>query len=129
MIDVDHFKNYNDLLGHPAGDAALRQLAAVIRGHLRLGDVGARYGGEEFGLILTNTDKREASEAVERLRWVIETHPFVRREVQPGGKLTISAGIATAPEDGDSYEGLVQKADVALYMAKSAGRNHVEVTA
>jgi diguanylate cyclase (GGDEF)-like protein len=129
MIDVDHFKNYNDLLGHPAGDAALRQLAVVIRGHLRLGDVGARYGGEEFGLILTNTDKREASEAVERLRWVIETHPFVRRDVQPGGKLTISAGIATSPEDGDSYESLVQKADVALYLAKSAGRNHVEATA
>jgi diguanylate cyclase (GGDEF)-like protein len=129
MIDVDHFKNYNDLLGHPAGDTVLRQLAAVIRGHLRLGDVGARYGGEEFALILANTDKREATDAVERLRFLVESHPFDRREVQPAGKLTISAGIATCPEDGESYEVLVQNADIALYLAKSSGRNHVEATA
>jgi diguanylate cyclase (GGDEF)-like protein len=127
MMDVDHFKNYNDLLGHPAGDDVLKELATLIRGHLRSGDLGCRYGGEEFGLILPSSNREEAALATERLRLLIEKHPFPGRDVQPGGRVTVSAGVASAPEDGVDYETLVQKADTALYVAKSAGRNAVRV--
>jgi diguanylate cyclase (GGDEF)-like protein len=129
MVDVDYFKNYNDRLGHLAGDTALKQLARVIREHLRTGDVGARYGGEEFALIMTNTAKQTAVQVLERLRLIVEAHPFESRRVQPSGRLTISAGIACAPQDGTEYEGVVHKADSALYEAKSRGRNRVETAA
>jgi diguanylate cyclase (GGDEF)-like protein len=127
MLDVDYFKNYNDRLGHVAGDAALKELARLIREHLRTGDVGARYGGEEFSVILTNTPKDVAAAVLERLRLIVEAHPFANRRCQPHGRFTISAGIACAPRDGDQYETLVQQADSALYEAKSRGRNRVEV--
>jgi len=105
----------------------LKELAGLIRGHLRSGDLGSRYGGEEFGLILTNSSREDAAQAMERLRRLIESHPFPRREVQPAGRVTVSAGVASAPEDGVDYETLVQRADTALYLAKSAGRNNVQV--
>jgi diguanylate cyclase (GGDEF)-like protein len=129
MIDVDHFKSYNDALGHPSGDEALRELAGVIRSHLREGDLGARYGGEEFALIMVNTGKEEGRLAVERLRRMVEAHPFPNAGVQPGGHLTISAGFAACPEDAREYEELVRKADQALYAAKERGRNRVEAAA
>jgi diguanylate cyclase (GGDEF)-like protein len=129
MIDVDHFKSYNDALGHPSGDEALRELAGVIRRHLREGDLGARYGGEEFALIMVNTGKEEGRLAVERLRRMVEAHPFQNAGVQPGGRLTISAGLAACPEDAREYEELVRKADQALYAAKGRGRNRVEAAA
>jgi diguanylate cyclase (GGDEF)-like protein len=125
MIDVDHFKNYNDLRGHPAGDGVLRALARLIRSHLRTGDVGARYGGEEFAVIMTASGRAEGIQTMERLRALVADHPFEGRDVQPGGRLTFSAGVAACPEDGTDYETLVQKADVALYIAKSRGRNRV----
>jgi diguanylate cyclase (GGDEF)-like protein len=129
MIDVDHFKSYNDALGHPSGDEALRELAGVIRRHLREGDLGARYGGEEFALIMVNSGKDEGRLAVERLRRMVEAHPFPNAGVQPGGHLTISAGFAAWPEDAREYEELVRKADQALYAAKGRGRNRVEAAA
>jgi len=129
MIDVDHFKNYNDTLGHLAGDEVLRQLAQALQDRMRVSDVMARYGGEEFGLILVNTDREDALEVTERLRHEIQARRFPREEVQPGRHLTISAGIATCPEDGIDYEELIQKADEALYAAKAAGRNRVHAAA
>jgi len=126
MIDVDFLKPYNDTLGHLAGDAGLRELAAVLRSHLRVSDVLARYGGDEFALIMINTPKRGAFEAVERLRELVESHPFRGAEVLPSGRLTVSAGIAGYPEDGMDYEELVRKADEALYEAKHQGRNRVQ---
>ncbi len=126
MIDLDFFKNYNDTLGHLAGDALLRELAALLRGHLRVSDVLARYGGEEFGLIMVNTPKDEAILAMERLRTLVEEYPFRGGSIQPFGRLTVSVGIASCPADGTDYEELVRKADGALYAAKRMGRNQVQ---
>lgn len=125
MIDVDYFKNYNDALGHLAGDVILKELAQLMRRELRASDFLARYGGEEFGLIMTNTPKDVAYHAVDRLRRIIEDHAFRGTHVLPGKRLTISAGVATAPHDAVSYEELVQCADGALYAAKREGRNIV----
>ena len=125
MIDVDFFKPYNDTWGHLAGDAALRELAELLRGRMRASDVLARYGGEEFGLVMKRTARDEAVRTVERLRIAVETyafHPAMGREAP----LTISAGVAAAPEDAWEYATLVQRADEALYEAKRLGRNRVE---
>lgn len=125
MVDVDFFKHYNDTLGHMAGDIALREMAAVMRRELRLHDMVARYGGEEFALIMINASKEEASPILERLRADVQEHPFRHRDIQPTGRITVSAGLAAFPEDGTTYEELLKRADDALYRAKNAGRNRV----
>lgn len=129
MIDVDSFKAYNDALGHVAGDMALRELAAVMRKHLRVSDMLARYGGEEFGLVMVNASRDEAYLAIDRLRETVEAYGFPDEEVLPGGQLTISAGIAICPDDARDFETLVERADEALYAAKRHGRNRVRTTA
>jgi diguanylate cyclase (GGDEF)-like protein len=129
MIDVDHFKNYNDHRGHPEGDALLRQLADVIRSGLRAGDLAARYGGEEFAVVMINTALADGAEVVERLRRAVEETAFPHREIQPGARLTVSAGVAEFPGDGDNDEAVVLAADSALYRAKAAGRNRVLLAA
>lgn len=126
MVDVDSFKNYNDRLGHPAGDALLRELATLMRAQLRGIDVVARYGGEEFGIIMPGTTGEQAQLSLERIRSGVAQHPFPRREVQPGGALTISAGYATCPDDAAHLDELMRLADEALYRAKHLGRNRVE---
>ena len=125
MIDVDHFKNYNDTLGHPAGDEVLRRLAQLMKDHIRNTDFLARFGGEEFALLMVNTPRREAAAGVQRIIDAVEAHPFPDEHVQPGGHLTISAGIATAPEDGTEPVAIIRASDVALYDAKRRGRNRV----
>lgn len=125
LIDVDNFKNYNDTLGHLAGDDVLRSLADVLQHHLRVSDVAARYGGEEFAVMMVNIDRGQAVEAAERLRNVIEDHTFAREEIQPSGNLTVSLGVAACPEDGDMAEELMREADQALYRAKREGKNRV----
>ena len=125
IADVDFFKHYNDKLGHLAGDRALRELADVMRRELRLHDMVARFGGEEFSMIMINAGKDESYPILERLRADVEEHPFRHRDIQPTGRLTISAGLAAYPEDGETYEEVLSKADEALYEAKHAGRNRV----
>lgn len=125
MIDVDHFKNYNDTLGHLAGDEVLQELADLFSGLCRESDIVARYGGEEFAVVMPNTSRSDAAETIERLRTIVEEHEFRGERIQPEGQLTISAGIAGYPEDARSYDGLVRAADRALYLAKSRGRNRV----
>lgn len=125
MIDVDFFKNYNDTLGHPAGDTLLRELAQVITLQMRQSDFFARYGGEEFVLVMVNTPGLDALDVMERLRIHIETHRFPDEEIQPTKSLTISAGLACFPDNGSTYEELIAHADQALYVAKSRGRNRV----
>lgn len=125
MVDVDDFKNYNDTLGHLAGDQILRELADVFREEVRLSDVVARYGGEEFGIIMINTEAPEALEASDRLREAIEDHAFRNEQIQPSGRLTVSAGVAEYPTDGTTFEALIQRADEALYAAKRKGKNRV----
>jgi diguanylate cyclase (GGDEF)-like protein len=125
MIDVDHFKHYNDHHGHPAGDEVLRQLSHLMTDGRRANDFVARYGGEEFAVVLVDTPKLTAAKVAERLRERICAHPFEHAAAQPGGHLSISVGVATFPEDAGDAEGLVRAADSALYSAKHAGRNCV----
>lgn len=125
LIDVDNFKNYNDTLGHLAGDEVLQALADVLQEHLRVSDIAARYGGEEFAVMMVNVDRGQAVEAAERLRGVIEDHDFEQEEIQPSGNLTVSLGVAACPADGDTAEELMREADEALYRAKREGKNRV----
>jgi diguanylate cyclase (GGDEF)-like protein len=127
MIDVDDFKAFNDSRGHLAGNMALRRLAAVLRKSVREVDVAARYGGEEFAILLPNTPKLAALKLAEKLRGAVERAGIGR--AVPGGTckpLTVSIGVATLPGDAASGEELVERADSALYIAKSVGKNCVK---
>ena len=130
LCDVDHFKQYNDHLGHPAGDLCLKKMAAVLTGQLkRPADLAARYGGEEFALLLPNTDLAGALRVGEACRAGLEQlalpHPGA-----PRGFVTMSMGVACiVPGEDDTLENLIVRADAALYEAKRAGRNRVEAAA
>jgi diguanylate cyclase (GGDEF)-like protein len=124
MLDVDTFKQFNDTFGHPAGDEVLRQLARVLTDTRRANDVVARYGGEEFAVILVDTAKFTAAKVAERVRERVAAHDF-SDAAQKAGKISVSIGVATFPDDGADAEGLVRAADTALYAAKRAGRNRV----
>ncbi len=125
MIDVDHFKHYNDLNGHPAGDEVLRRLAEIFRNTTRTSDIVARYGGEEFIIILPETPNIAALKLAEKIRATVEEEKFLNGNSQPLGKLTVSVGVATFPDESQSPEDLIQRADEQLYNAKSKGRNRV----
>jgi len=126
MIDIDHFKNYNDYHGHQKGDEVLRKIASILRDNVRTIDRVYRYGGEEFLVMLPEIDKEGALACAERLRRKVEQEPFEgEEESQPSGKITISIGVASYPLDGDSIEKLIEAADSALYRAKASGRNRV----
>jgi len=123
MLDIDDFKHYNDTNGHLSGDMVLKQLSQILTGNLRRTDAAFRYGGEEFAVILPATSSEGAHIIVEKVRKEIENFPFEYREKQPGGKVTVSIGIATYPIDGKRAEDLVSCADKALYQAKATGKN------
>lgn len=120
MLDLDHFKLYNDTHGHEMGNVVLKETAQALKENLRPGDTLARYGGEEFAVILVEAGREQAEAAAERLRKAVET--------LPGGRLTISLGGASFPQDALAAQGLIEKADSALYSAKRAGRNRLEWT-
>ena len=127
MMDVDHFKNYNDTHGHPAGDGVLRSIGRLMEEVARPGDVIARYGGEEFILCFTEVSTEEqAFELADALRERIEDHAFYGAEQQPGGRLTVSIGAAISSAD-QPLDKLIEQADRALYRSKDAGRNQVTV--
>jgi diguanylate cyclase (GGDEF)-like protein len=128
MIDVDHFKKYNDRHGHPAGDEALRTVARCIAEDRRQVDVVARYGGEEFALLLHDASKAHAVEVAEKIRQRVSAAPIAGADKQPLGKMTVSIGIAVCPEDAKTAEALLEAADVALYRAKKSGRDSVVVS-
>ncbi len=125
MIDIDYFKQYNDLNGHIAGDVALREMAAILRRSVKREDTVARYGGEEFAMVLFRTDGAGGKMVAERLRREVEKVDFPNEQVLPGGHLTISVGLAAFPEDKLDRAGLIAGADEALYAAKRTGRNRV----
>jgi two-component system, cell cycle response regulator len=128
LCDIDHFKAYNDAMGHPAGDQALRAVAATIREHSRSGDTAYRYGGEEFVVILPEQTLATAAVAAERLRRSVEELRIPHPGLDRPGVVTLSAGVAELlPGDGTSVERLVADADAALYRAKQLGRNRVQV--
>lgn len=130
MIDLDNFKQANDLGGHAFGDYVLSATAKIIREHLRESDMAGRYGGEEFAVILPETDGAHAAPVAEKLRAAIEAFEFrTNRYPPPGGPprhFTVSVGVASLPasEDGDS-DTLMSQADTALFEAKHAGKNRV----
>jgi len=125
MLDVDHFKIYNDTHGHPAGDEVLKTLADIITSRLRDVDRSARYGGEEFVLLLPETDRKSGKVVAEDIRAQMESYPFKGRESQPLGAVTVSFGVAQFPSDGEDAAVLIKQADDALYRAKNGGRNQV----
>lgn len=133
FIDVDHFKQYNDRNGHPAGDRLLHRLAGVLTGGRdsglppvgRASDVTARYGGEEFVVILPETGLDGALVKAERLRDSVAEHPFEHGAAQPAGAVTISVGVACFPHHAENKAELIAAADQQLYRAKRAGRNRV----
>jgi two-component system chemotaxis response regulator CheY len=130
MIDLDHFKNYNDTYGHPRGDAALQHVAAILAADLRAGDTAYRYGGEEFVVLYPNETTDNAASSTERIRATIEALSVPHTGNPPTNILTISAGVATytPPSDTDANR-IVECADQALYEAKQHGRNRVHAAA
>ena len=127
LLDIDHFKNYNDTLGHQAGDEVLRMIGKFLKETIRDEDIVARYGGEEFCIILPGIEKSGIPILGERVRKKIESEKFFKEEVQPGGKVTISIGSSTFPDDAKNFSDLVEKADKALYQAKNSGRNQIKL--
>jgi diguanylate cyclase (GGDEF)-like protein len=124
MIDIDHFKRYNDAHGHLQGDVVLREVAQSLRNNIREIDLAARFGGEEFVVLMTKTSKEGARAAAEKLRLCVAEAIFPGTETsQPGGKLTLSLGLAEFPDDSNNATDLLNLADQALYRAKEEGRN------
>jgi diguanylate cyclase (GGDEF)-like protein len=126
MVDIDHFKTFNDTYGHPAGDEALRTFAKVVGGSIRASDVAARYGGEEFIIALRHAGLDEAQVIAEKLRAAVEQTIV---ELGPGrfARITASFGVASTGAHVHDQKALVSLADAALYRAKEGGRNRVEV--
>jgi len=118
MIDIDGFKAFNDTHGHQAGDSIIREISRIFRDISRKIDIIARYGGEEFVIILPITKKQEALVLAERIRKAVETSHALKN-------ITISIGVASFPEDGNTKEDLIAKADKALYEAKRSGKNRI----
>jgi two-component system cell cycle response regulator len=127
MMDLDDFKQYNDKLGHLAGDRILRESAQVIKDSVREIDLAARYGGEEFVVILPYADSENALNVAERIQKAISNYTFSYETVSALKKITFSIGIATCPSDSLTAEELIQNADSMLYKAKKEGKNRVYV--
>jgi diguanylate cyclase (GGDEF)-like protein len=125
LIDIDHFKSYNDTHGHPAGDRLLQQVGRLLTDHLRAIDIVARYGGEEFAVLMLDTDLDEGTRTAAKLVDLFGRTAFEGEDTQPMGKLTISAGVASHPSQAHTAPDLVEKADRALYAAKRQGRHRV----
>jgi diguanylate cyclase (GGDEF)-like protein len=122
LIDIDHFKSINDLLGHNAGDRALARVGVIIAENVREGDVAGRFGGEEFIVLMRDADRERALAVAERLRSAIETSGLAYAD---GAPMTISVGVSYARKSDTTSEALIERADRALYRAKNAGRNRV----
>lgn len=136
FLDVDHFKNFNDAKGHPAGDALLKTLARIVantgempevtsRG--RVSDIAARYGGEEFVVVLPRTHKAGTVLRAQRLRESVWDYNFEHGDVQPAGRISVSVGVACFPDDALDKTDLIRAADDAMLRAKRDGRNRVVV--
>jgi len=127
MLDVDHFKQYNDLYGHPAGDRCLVQVAEAMRSCLRRpGDLVARYGGEEFIAVLPQTGAEQAQQAAERIRLAVQALRILHEGSATDAVVTVSVGVANARATAELTESsLISAADAALYRAKHGGRNRV----
>ncbi len=124
MIDIDHFKRYNDTYGHEAGDAVLSELGRFLEKSLRGGDTPCRYGGEEFTVLLPGASLENALQKAERLREGVK-ELNVQHRGRSIGAITLSMGVACFPDQGLTGEILLRAADQALYQAKASGRDRV----
>ena len=120
VLDLDGFKQVNDTHGHPAGDRALRLVATAVRASLRTSDLAARYGGDEFILLLDDCDDAAAQRILHRIRSTVQA-----LSIGVGEPISFSAGLASYPECGRTFDQLVHRADEALFVAKRAGKNDV----
>jgi diguanylate cyclase (GGDEF)-like protein len=127
MLDIDHFKIYNDTYGHMVGDEVLRLTVQAIRSHIKKTDTVGRWGGEEFGIVLPNATITQANMVANRIRRTLSELPLFDVEGQTLPKPTISQGIATIPDHTTDADELVIIADRALYRAKDRGRDQVAV--
>ena len=125
MLDVDHFKRFNDTCGHDAGDAVLRELGMFLQRHIRSSDIACRYGGEELMLILPETSLDIIQNRAEKIRQGVK-HLQVQHHQQLGA-ITLSLGVACFPEHGLTGEAVIRSADAALYRAKKEGRDAVRL--
>jgi diguanylate cyclase (GGDEF)-like protein len=130
VLDVDHFKLYNDTLGHAAGDVCLQRVAQTLQGHAaRPTDLAARYGGEEFVLLFAETPAENAARLAEMIRAAVEALEIPNPRSPTSTWLTVSVGVATiVPTQLDAIDNLFVCADRAMYAAKAGGRNRVEAT-
>ncbi|MCB0100712.1 MAG: diguanylate cyclase [Anaerolineales bacterium] len=126
MLDIDHFKKYNDTYGHRAGDEVLKTLCRVIQKNIKSSDSIGRWGGEEFAILLPSAQKEQAIEIAQRIQTTLSTHQF-ENEFHAIPSPTISIGIAEFPNEADDAIRLIDLADKRLYMAKEKGRNQVSV--
>lgn len=128
IIDVDNFKDCNDSYGHLVGDVVLKQIGALIKKSTRGCDFVARYGGEEFSVILPETSKQEAAVVAERIRTSVEEFSFSSCVGKHMGRLTVTIGLASLPEDAQDKTGLIEMADKGMYRGKESGKNRVYTT-
>ncbi len=124
MMDLDHFKKFNDEYGHDAGDFILSEFGRLVKLFIRNGDIPCRYGGEEFAVLLPEADAESASHIASRIAQKVREHDFVFNN-RSHGPVTVSIGVALFPENGRSPEDLLKQADRALYEAKKSGRDRV----
>jgi diguanylate cyclase (GGDEF)-like protein len=125
MMDIDDFKLYNDRLGHLDGDMLLREIAQVLRLSVREVDMAVRYGGEEFAVIMSYTDRHEAVTAAERVLDMIRKHPYSNSRIPEVKPVSMSVGIAVFPDDAETVNDLICRADEMLYKAKRNGKDQV----
>jgi diguanylate cyclase len=125
MVDIDHFKSFNDTWGHLTGDQVLRLVAMSLKQNVKGQDLATRYGGEEFAVVLPNTVLRSALTVADHIRRAVMSKQLLRRSTgQNLGRVTISLGVATMHK-GDTPQSLIARADACLYAAKRSGRNRV----
>jgi diguanylate cyclase len=126
MIDIDHFKVFNDTHGHVAGDSALRYVASCIKSNIKGNDTAARYGGEEFAVILPNTSIEHAMSLAERIRHLVNARHLVKKTTGVNmGRVAVSIGV-TENVEGDRAESFLHRVDMCMYAAKNSGRNQVQ---
>jgi len=126
MMDLDHFKNFNDTFGHNAGDVALQALGSILLKHVRSQDVVCRYGGEEFIILLPGVSEAGTGSRADEIRSKVKEQD-ITYEGRPLAKISVSAGVSAFPKHGTTPGQLIAAADGALYAAKKAGRDRVEI--
>jgi diguanylate cyclase (GGDEF)-like protein len=125
LLDIDHFKSYNDRFGHEAGNYILSKIGSMIKGYFRSTDITVRYGGEEFAVVVTETDKENAFKKVERFREYCSEELKPEKDQRVFRNITISGGLASYPRDSTDLHELIRRADDALYRAKREERDRI----